>query len=414
VNVEIDIALSHLLGRRRQTIVSLLGVVLGVAFFLAVSSLMRGSEADFIKRLIDSAPHITVSDELRSPSPQPAVLRYADGAVRIRNVKPLVERRGIRQYRERLAVIEAIPGVRVAPVLAGQVIFSFAGRDEAVTLSGIVPAKMKGVSKIEEDMVAGSLDAVDIDSNGVIIGVGLAKKLNLGMGKTISVASPDGRVHVMRIVGMFRTGRIDYDEKQAFAKLKRVQGILNRPDVANAFVIQMTDPYQARAMAARIEGMIRYKSVSWQESNEDLLSTLTIRNIIMYSVVGAILLVAAFGIYNVISTVVLEKTRDIAILKSMGFHARDVRRIFLLEGTIIGIGGSIAGMGLGALLMHILQTVQIRVPGQVDSIHLPIYWGISQFLLAAAFAIASAVVAAYLPARKGGLVQPVEILRGAL
>jgi lipoprotein-releasing system permease protein len=414
VNVEIDIALSHLLGRRRQTIVSLLGVVLGVAFFLAVSSLMRGSEADFIKRLIDSAPHITVSDELRSPSPQPAVLRYADGAVRIRNVKPLVERRGIRQYRERLAVIEAIRGVRVAPVLAGQVIFSFAGRDEAVTLSGIVPAKMKGVSKIEEDMVAGSLDAVDIDSNGVIIGVGLAKKLNLGMGKTISVASPDGRVHVMRIVGMFRTGRIDYDEKQAFAKLKRVQGILNRPDVANAFVIQMTDPYQARAMAARIEGMIRYKSVSWQESNEDLLSTLTIRNIIMYSVVGAILLVAAFGIYNVISTVVLEKTRDIAILKSMGFHARDVRRIFLLEGTIIGIGGSIAGMGLGALLMHILQTVQIRVPGQVDSIHLPIYWGISQFLLAAAFAIASAVVAAYLPARKGGLVQPVEILRGAL
>jgi len=413
VNLHVDIALSHLAGRRRQTIVSLLGVVLGVAFFLAVSSLMRGSEKDFIKRLVDAAPHVTVSDELRTAPLQPAARVFAGGAVTVRNVKPLAERRGIRQYRQRLALIETLPGVRVAPVLVGQAIFSFAGRDEAVTLSGIVPQRMKGVSTIEEHMIAGSLDAVDADTNGIIIGTGLAAKLSLNMGKTISVVSPEGNVRVMRVVGIFRTGRVDYDDKQTFAQLKRVQAILDRPDVANAFVIQITDPYQARAVAARIEALIGYKSVSWQESNEDLLSTLVVRNVIMFSVVGAILLVAAFGIYNVISTVVLEKIRDIAILKSIGFQARDIRRIFLLEGALIGGGGSVAGMLLGSLLMRVIHSIQIRVPGQTDPIQLPTYWGIDQFAMAVAFALIAAVAAAYLPARKGGRVQPVDILRGA-
>jgi lipoprotein-releasing system permease protein len=413
VNVHLEIAASHLLGRRRQTTVSLLGIVLGVAFFLAVSSLMRGSEKDFIQRLVDSAPHITVSDELRHAPTQPAVTAFPGGAVVVRNVTPLAERRGIRQYRQRLEMIESIPGVRVAPVLVGQAIFSFAGRDEAVTLSGIEPQRMKGVSTIEDDMIAGSLDAVDADSNGIIIGEGLARKLSLDMGKTISVVSPGGGVRVMRVVGIFRTGRIDYDEKQTFARLKRVQALLDRPDVANAFVIQLPDPYRARAVAARIEAMIGYKSVSWQESNEDLLSTLVVRNVIMYSVVGAILLVAAFGIYNIISTVVLEKTRDIAILKSIGFNARDIRRIFLFEGVLIGVAGSLAGMLLGAGLMRVIHAIEIRVPDQADPLHLPIYWGADQFAMAIVFAMASAITAAYLPARKGGRVQPVDVLRGA-
>lgn len=413
MSVHSDIALSHLRGRRRQTVVSLLGVVLGVAFFLAVSSLMRGSEQDFIERLVDTAPHVTVSDEFRSARPQPAALVHAGGAVAVQRVKPLTERRGIRQYRQRLAMIDAMPGLRAAPVLAGQAIFSFAGRDEAVTLSGIEPQRMQGVSTIDEDIVAGSLDAIDADPNGIIIGAALAEKLSLAMGDTVSVVSPAGNVRVMRIVGLFRTGRVSYDESQTFAHLKRVQTLMNRPNVANMFIVKMDDPYEARAAATRIERMIGYKSVSWQESSEDILSTLIVRNVIMYSVVGAILLVASFGIYNVISTVVLEKTRDIAILKSMGFHARDVRRIFLIEGFLIGIGGSLLGIVMGVLLMWLMQTVEIQVPGEADPVNLPVYWGVDQYGLAVGFAMLSAIAAAYLPARKGGSVQPVDILRGA-
>jgi lipoprotein-releasing system permease protein len=413
MNLHADIAFSHLRSRKRQTIVSLLGVVLGVAFFLAVSSLMRGSERDFIQRLIDTAPHITISDEFRNTRVQPAVISYPDGAVVVRGVKPKTERRGLRQYKQKLMMIDSLPGVRAAPVLAGQVIFSFAGRDESVTLSGIEPQRMKDVSTIEEDITAGSLDSVDTDPNGIIIGEGLARKLSLSMNDTVSVVGPEGNQRVMRIVGLFSTGRVDYDERQTFANLNRVQALLNRPNVVNSIVIKLDDAYRARTVAERIEQTIAYKSVSWQESSQDLLNTLIVRNIIMYSVVGAILVVASFGIYNVISTVVMEKTRDIAILKSMGYHARDIRLIFVIEGAILGFGGSLAGMLMGSGLMRVMQAVEVRVPGESEPVNLPVYWGTDQFALAAAFAIASALAAAYLPARKAGSVQPVDILRGA-
>jgi lipoprotein-releasing system permease protein len=143
------------------------------------------------------------------------------------------------------------------------------------------------------------------------------------------------------------------------------------------------------------------------------MSTLALRNIIMYSVVSAVLLVAAFGIYNVISTVVMEKQRDIAILKSMGFHARDIRTIFLTEGVLLGALGSALGLPLGAVIMYALGRLTFKFPGSTQLNHLPIDWGWRQFAIAGAFAFIAAIGAALLPSRKAAQVKPVDILRGA-
>lgn len=412
MSIQLAIAVTQLISRRRATLVSLIGIALGVAFFLAVSSLMRGSERDFIKRLVDNSPHITVSDEYRQAEKQPASVLWPDGAVEVRRVKPLTEVRGIRGHAQKLAFIEALPGLRVAPVLVGSVVLTFAGRNEGVTLNGIIPAKMKGVSTIEEKLLQGSLDALAANPNGIIIGEGLARKFGLAMNSVVNAASPAGEVRTLKVVGIFRTGNASYDEIQAFALLKRVQGLLDRADRVNRFILQLDDPYAARATAATIEARIGYKALSWQESAEDLMSVLLVRNLIMYSVVSAILVVASFGIYNTISTIVMEKIHDIAILKSMGFHARDIRQIFLAEGLILGVLGSLCGVSLGLGLMWLLAQVEIKPPGASDVVHLPIYWGWEQYLLAAAFALTSAIGAAYLPARKAGRVQPVAILRG--
>ncbi len=217
----------------------------------------------------------------------------------------------------------------------------------------------------------------------------------------------------MKVVGLFRTGNASVDETQTFTLLKRAQVMFERPNRVNRFLIQLDDAYAARTVAQRIEDATGDKSVSWVEASEDILSVLVVRNIIMYSVVSAILLVASFGIYNTLSTIVLEKTRDIAILKSMGFHARDVRLIFLFEGVIIGIIGSLFGLALGAGLMQALSLVQIKPPGVSEQVFLPIWWGAQQFALATAFAMTSCILAAWLPARRAGRVHPVEILRGA-
>lgn len=413
MGLQSSIALTHLTSRRRQTLVSLSGVVLGVAFFLAVSSLMSGSERDFLKRLVDNSAHITVSDEFRSAAVQPAALRWADGAVHISHVKPKTETRGIRGYRQKLAFVESLPGLRAAPMLVGSAVLTFAGREHGVTLSGIVPSKMKNVSTIEEKTVAGSLDALSANPNGIVIGKGLADKFGLWLGSTVSVTAPSGVNRPMKVVGVFRMGNASVDETQTFTLLKRAQMLLERPNRVNRFVIQLTDPYQARVVAQRIERAVGYKSLSWIEASEDFLSLLLIRRIIMYSVVSAILIVASFGIYNTLSTIVMEKTRDIAILKSMGFHSRDIRRIFLIEGVIIGLIGSAVGVACGLGLMRVLASIQFKIPGVTETQHLPLDWSVTQYALAAAFALISCIAASYLPARRAGRLHPVDILRGA-
>lgn len=412
MSIQLTIAVTHLVSRKRPTLVSLIGIALGVAFFLAVSSLMRGSERDFIQRLVDNSPHLTVYDEYRNPQPQPAAQRWPDGAVELRRVKPLREVRGIRGHAQKLAFIETLPGLRAAPVLVGSVVLTFAGRSEGVTLSGIIPAKMQGVSTLETKMTEGSLAALAANPNGLVIGEGLAKKFGLSLGGVVNIAAPAGEVRALKVVGLFRTGNASYDETQTFALLKRVQGLLDRPDRVNRFILQFGDPYVARDVARRIEQQIGYKAVSWLEASEDLMSVLLVRNLIMYSVVAAILVVAAFGIYNTLSTIVMEKVHDIAILKSMGFHARDIQQIFLAEGVLLGLIGSLLGLGLGLGLMALLGQVEIKPPGATDIVQLPIYWGYDQYLIALGFALTSAVGAAVLPARKAARVQPVTILRG--
>ncbi len=408
-----SIALKHLLARRRQSLVSLSGIVLGVAFFLAVSSLMQGSESDFIRRLVDNSPHITIQDEFRNPRPQPLDQLYPAGAIEIRRVKPLTETRGIRGYPQILAGLHTLPALRASPVLAGQGLVSFAGKDIAVSLNGMIPAEVGDVTTIRNYMIAGSVDELIANPDGIILGDGLVRKLSLSLGENVTVTAPTGEVHTFKILGLFHTGRATYDETQTFADLKRVQALLKRLNRANTIIVKLDDAQRAQTVAGEIEGRFGYKSVSWQESNEDLISTLTTRNIIMYTVVSAVLIVAAFGIYNVISTVVLEKRRDIAILKSMGFRARDIRRIFLIQGSLLGLAGSALGLPFGAGLMLVLMQIRLKFPGSSDPVPLPIDWNWRQFAIAAGFAIAAALCAALLPARKAASVQPVDILRGA-
>lgn len=410
----ISIALKYLLARKRQSIVSLLGIILGVAFFLAISSLMQGSENDFIRRLVDNSPHITISDEFRSSVVQPAEKIYADGAVELRGIKPKTETRGLRGYKQIIDYLGGIPGLRASPVLNGQVIVSFAGQDKSITLSGMVPAEIGTVSTIINYMIEGSVDNLITNPDGIIIGAQMAKKFTLEMGDNLTVTSPNGTVRVFKIVGIFKTGRGGYDENQGFADLRRVQVLLNRPNRVNNIIIKLDDAQQARSIAATIEKQIGYKAMSWQEQSEDIMNTIAIRNMIMMTVVSAVLLVAAFGIYNVISTVVMEKQKDIAILKSMGFIAGDIKRIFLVQGILLGLAGNMIGIPLGCAFMLGLSNITLKPPGSSEFVKMPLAWDWQQFAIAGSFAMLAAMIAAFLPARKASKVHPVDILRGGM
>lgn len=411
--IDFSIALTHLQNRRRQTAVSVMGVALGVGFFVAVSSLMRGSEQDFIEKLVDSAPHITVKDEYRAPPLQPVERLYAAGAVSLRSLKPRDEVRGIRNYKAKLDLLSRLDGVDVAPALLGQVILRYGAKDVSATLNGIEPARERLVTQLVDDMIVGTLDDLETTANGIIIGRALADKLKAGVGDNISVISTAGVVRKMKVVGLFSTGVVAIDEGTIYSLIKKAQVLLDRPQTANRLRLRLAEPNSALELSADIESRVGYLAESWQEANEDVLSVLVIRNAIMYSIVGAILVVASFGIFNIISTVVLEKTRDIAILKSMGFNAGDIRRIFLIEGVLVGISGSVLGWIIGYGMLAGLATIQFKPPGFTEEQGFPLYEGIDQYLIAGGFALLSATLAAYLPARRASALKPVDILRGA-
>jgi lipoprotein-releasing system permease protein len=410
VRLLIDLAVTHILGRGRQTLVAILGVAIGVGFSIAMAALMQGTQDDFIARLVNAMPHVEVSDETRKPRRQPAEDIFA--ATHFSGLRPKEDLRGIRNPTAALAAIEPWAPGRVAPSLNTQGVVRFAGRDEGVTIIGVDPAIEPAVSSIADDFKQGSFQALASGGNNIIVGDALAEKLSASLGDTVSVVSSSGIRRGFKVVGIFHAGVRSQDEGETYVLLKNAQILSERPNVVNRIRLKLPDPNDARAVAARVEAQVGYKAVSWQEANETILETLVVRNVIMYTVVAAILLVAGFGIFNVISTITHEKARDIAILKSLGFAEGDMRRLFLFEGLAIGAGGSLLGWAVGFGLSYALSRVEFRIPNS-DMTHLPLAWSVLHYAIASGFALFSAGIAGYLPARRASRLNPVEIIRGA-
>ncbi|MBR0671730.1 ABC transporter permease [Neoroseomonas soli] len=409
----LDLARGMLSRRRRQTLVSVLGVALGVAFFVAIASLMRGFQTYFIQQVIDVQPHIVIKDETRTPTPQAAVIAVPDGAVSVNGVKPVDRVRGIRSAGDKLAILEAIPGAAAAPILTGPALLRYGARDVTITVTGIDPVRYRRVANLAKDIIQGSLEELRSAANGLIIGDTLAQRLGVQLGDTVIAVSPRGVTLQMKIVGIFHTGLVALDQSTGYALLKVNQVLQDRPNVVNQILLRLADVTQAEPLARQIEARFGDRTESWEEQNRNILTVFVIQNAIMYSVTGAILLVAAFGIYNIISTVVFEKTRDIAILKSLGFTEGDIQRLFLVQGVIAGLLGAVLGCLLGQLMIEALAQVRFHTetPAGNDRFLLARDWRI--FAVASFFAVASAAFAAVIPARRAARLDPVQIVRGA-
>ncbi|MBR0551292.1 ABC transporter permease [Stakelama marina] len=411
LNLLAGLAFKHIALRKRQTLVAISGVAVGVGFFLAVSALMIGSQTDFIKTLIDAAPHIIISDELRSPTPQPATLAYRGGAVAIRHQKARTEVRGLKDWQEILRAVDDMPGAIGSPSLTGGITLRLGGREEAIGLVGVEPGIEAKVSTIEDNLRVGRLRDLETVQGGLIIGEDLAQRMGLQMGDVVGATSAVGGTRTLRIVGLFKRGAGQLSASSGYVLLREAQSVLGRPFIINRIGVRLADPYAADDVAARLERRFGYKAESWQERSADFLSLLVTRNVIMYSVVSAILLVASFGIYTAVSTSVADKVRDIAILRSVGFSEGDLQLTFVIEGLALAAVGIMLGWLLGYGLMTILGSLDFSINGEHQS--LPLDRSARQYAIAAAASLASGVLAAWLPARKAARVDPVDILRSA-
>ena len=410
MNLVLDVAFTHVRARVRQTVVAVFGVATGVGFSIMMASLMEGSQEDFVRTLVNAQPHITVNDEQRVTDPQPAEREFR--AVAIRGLRPEDERRGIKNPAETVAVLELMLGTGIAPYVSVRGIVRVAGRDYSVSVLGIDPRRDRAVSNLSTQMRQGRIEDLNTTANAIIIGDRLAEKIGGRINSRVNIVASNGMTMQAQVVGIFHAGIRTLDEGQIYTLARTAQILVGRTGYVNEIRLRLPDPMASRDIARRIESRIPYRAVSWQEANEDLLSSFIVRNVIMYTVVGAILLVASFGTYNIVSTITHEKARDIAIMKSLGLRERTVRRIFVVEGMVIGFAGAVIGWGIGTGLILALGTIEIRNPF-MDATRLPLVWSARHFAIASAVAIGASVIASYFPARRAASVHPVEIIRGA-
>jgi lipoprotein-releasing system permease protein len=406
----LDIALTHVRSRARQTLVAIAGVSIGVGFSIMMAALMQGSQDDFIRQLVNALPHISVSDERRDPPLQPAETEYP--AVRIHGLTPESRRPGIKNPLATMAALEGwVPGA-VAPSVKVQAIIRYAARDVGTSILGIDPRREPRVSDLISQMREGTLASLYRATNAIILGDRLGEKIGARVGAHITVQTSEGARIDAQVVGFFHSGVRSVDETTSYVLVRTAQILARQTGLVNEIRVRVNDPMVAREVSARIEQETRYKSVSWQEAHEDLLNTFVIRNLIMYTIVGAILLVASFGTYNIISTITHEKARDIAIMKSLGLSEGTVRTIFVIEGQILGLVGGLIGFGLGYVLCLALGSIEIKSPF-IDTTRIPLAYSPWHYAIALGVAMVSSFAAGYVPARRAARVHPVEIIRGA-
>ncbi len=409
------IARRHLVHDLFRTTISVGGVSMGVAFMIMLGAIMTGFEKKFVDETIEASPHITVYDEFRGTTDEFAVLASVSvqGVVEVRSARPRERVYRIKKPLELLEVARRTEGVQAAAMNAvGTAILNFGNREVGCSLVGIDPDAQERVVATDKYVLGGRLHDLHSAGGAVILGAGLAEKLGIVRGDTVTASLKSGGARALRVVGLLKTGIVSIDNVRAYTLVGLAQQLLGNGRDVNRIVLRLDDHERARDVASDLERVVGYKTESWQEANANFLAIFVIQQTITWIVTGGIMIVAAFGILNVLIMLVMEKYPEIAMLKSMGYTAVDVTTIFLLEGLAIGVMGVVVGSTLGFWGAELLGTLPIPQKGLVDSEHLIINNAPRLYVIAAISALASTVLASVMPALRAGRLDPVDTLRG--
>jgi len=389
---ELFIASRYFLTRRKApfitfiTAISVAGIAIGVAALIIVLAVMSGFDAQLQNKIIGVNAHVVVE-------------------------KP----GGIHDYQGLIKKIERFDGVLAAsPILAGQAIFKKGKTVCAVGLRGIVPAQEQRVTDVGRYMKEGSFPRQDFQ---VAIGRELSRRLLLGVGAAVELISPaDGKTYTFTISGIFETGMYDYDMNLLVTGLVTAQKFFNvKEDLAGAIQVRIRNPLNAHAIKKDIQGRIGYPYVcaTWMELNKNLFSALKLEKLTMFVILTLIVLVACFNILNTLSVVVINKTKDIGILRALGVTARSIKRIFVVYGLCVGTVGTLLGTGIGIVLAVVFDKYPIvSLPADVYYINkIPVKIEPRDVVVVAVAACVISLIATVLPSRQAAKIAPVEALR---
>jgi lipoprotein-releasing system permease protein len=399
------IAFRYLKTKKKQkgisvnTLISTGGVAVGVMALLVVLSVMSGFHEDLQRKILGVNAHVVV-------------LNYKGAMPEYKNVI------------DRVKADKEI--VSASPFIMGQVMASAGKRAHGVFLRGIDAESDMKTTDIGRFMKEGSIENLTAknDSPGIIIGKELASSIGVFKGDVLSILSPVGKigplgmlpkVRQFRVVGIFEVGMFEYDSNLVLTDLKIAQEFFDMKDEVTGVQLRLADIYKASAVRERIQKQLEFPfyAKDWMQMNRNLFSALKLEKFAMFIILVLIILVASFNIVSTLIMNVMEKKREIAILKAMGATDKSIMSIFMLQGLFIGLLGTVIGIAGGYLLCYVLNTYQIiKLPADVYYLsHLPVKTKFSDFMAVSLSAVGISFLATIYPAWQAAKVNPVEPLR---
>ncbi len=409
------IAIRHLLSKKRQTIVAMLGVTFGIAIFIFQGGLMTGFQSTFIDQTINTSANIRIYNEAKMD--RPSVLSKVDSLkhkwIVIRNQKPKDDLPKIKNIYGILSILEKDKNIEgVSPFLGSQVIFKLGIAQYSGKAVGVDIMKENILFNVEKNNLQGSIIKLQTIPNGIILGEGLADQIGAKLNDNIIIISPAGVTLEMKVVGINRTGITELDKSRAYINIRNAQKLLQ---VDNAYItdinIKLKDIDKAEVLARYYEKKFGYRAMDWKEANTNIFGIFNIQNMITYLIIVSILIVSGFGIFNILMMIIYEKMPDIAILKAVGYRDKDIIQIFLLESMIIGILGGLLGLLMGFAMQKIVGSIRMNVKGFVSLEYLKFNSSPYFFMFAYFFALLVTAVAGYIPAKKAAKTDAIDILR---
>lgn len=412
----LSIARTHLVSRLKQTIVAALGVTFGIGAYITLVSFMTGLNTMLDGITLNQTPHVRIYNEIEPSERQP--ISYDEALMRslnvVQSIKPKQNLLRIHNALPLMAQLEKNPEIlSVLPQVKTQVFYKSGAIEIGGVITGIDPIKESQFSNFDDYIIEGSSQNLNNSSNGILLGYGIAQKMALRVGDRIQIVTPSNELFSLKIIGLYQTGIADVDDTISYAKISKVQQILMQPqNYITDLNIKLKDVDEALRIAQEIASQYGVNAIDFKTANAQFETGTSIRNLITYAVSITLLIVAGFGIYNILNMLIYEKMNDIAILKATGFSGQDVQYIFMSQALIIGVIGGILGLLLGLGLSLLIDQTPFETAALPTLTTYPINHDPMFYIIGIVFALFSTFLAGVLPSRKARKIDPVTIIRG--
>ncbi|WP_282069907.1 ABC transporter permease [Olleya namhaensis] len=414
--VILDIAKKQLLTKFKSTAIAALGVTFGIGAYITLVSFMTGLNNMLDDLILNQTPHIHVYNEIEPSKQQPVDIydAFKNSLNVVHSIKPKLSQKKIHNATPIINFLNENEDVKGAiPQIKTQIFYIAGSIEIAGNLTGIQPTEEARLFNFRDYIIEGSPEKLKNTENGILLGSGIAKKMALSVGDRIQISTIRGDVFPLRIVGLYQSGISDVDAIQSFVNLKTVQRILGEAqNYITDINVKLYDIEKALPLSKKIEQQFNVTAIDIKTANAQFETGTDVRNLITYAVSIALLIVAGFGVYNILSMLIYEKMNDIAILKAVGFSGNDVQYIFMSQALIIGIVGGLLGLLIGLIFTNIISTIPFKTDALAKVETYPIDFSIWYYVIGFSFAIISTFFAGYLPSLKAKKIDPVRIIRG--